>query len=46
MSIGYMFHYHDAVNKMKKIIAEHGRPLMNIDMAFNCAYVGSTRSYI
>ena len=46
ISVGYMFRYHDAVNKMKEVIAEHGRPLMNIDMACNCAYVGSTCSYI
>ena len=46
MSVGYMFRYHDAINKMKEIITEHGRPLMNIDMAYNCAYVSSTRAYI
>ena len=45
MSVAYMFRYHDAINKMKEIIAEHGRPLMNIDMAYNCAYVGSLRAY-
>ena len=45
VSVAYMFRYHDAIDKMKEIIEEHGRPLMSINASFNCAYVNSTRSY-
>ena len=38
VSVAYMFRYHDAVNKMKEIIADHGRPLMNVKVSYNCAY--------
>jgi len=36
VSVGYMFHLHDAVIRMRGIIAEHDRPLMIIDMPYNC----------
>ena len=38
VSVAYMFRYHDAINKMKEIIAEHGRPLMTVKVSYNCAY--------
>lgn len=38
VSVAYMFRYHDAIDKMKEIISEHGRPLMVIKVAYNCAY--------
>ena len=45
VSVAYMFRYHDAIDKMKEVIEEHGRPLMGINASFNCAYVNSTRAY-
>ena len=45
VSVAYMFRYHDAIDKMKEVIKEHGRPLMSITMSFNCAYVNSTHAY-
>ena len=46
VSVAYMFRYHDAIDKMKELLKEHGRPLMSINTLFNCAYVNSTRAYL
>ena len=45
VSVAYMFRYHDAIDKMKEIISEHGRPLMIIKVAYNCAYAELDRSF-
>jgi len=38
VSVGYMFRYHPAVEKMHKISQQYGRPVMAINARFNCAY--------
>ena len=42
LSVGYMFRYHPAVQKMKSILEELNRPLMGINARYNCAYSKST----
>ena len=38
VSVGYMFRYHPAIQKMKSIIEKHGRPVLSINVRYICAY--------
>ena len=38
LSVGYMFRYHPAVQKMKSILEELNRPVMGINARYICAY--------
>ncbi len=38
LSVGYMFRYHPAIQQIKKILQEHGRPVMGINARYICAY--------
>jgi len=45
VSVGYMFRYHPAVEKMHKILQQYGRPVMAINARYNCAYPHITRPF-
>ena len=45
VSVAYMFRYHDAIDKMKEIIEEHGTSLMSIKVDYNCAYAELDRPF-
>ncbi len=38
LSVGYMFRYHPAIQRMKAILEKYGRPIMGINARYNCAY--------
>jgi predicted dehydrogenase len=38
VSVGYMFRYHPAVEKMRSVLAEHGRPVVGLSAIYQCAY--------
>ena len=38
VSVGYMFRYHPAVDKIQSILKEHGRSVISINARYNCAY--------
>jgi predicted dehydrogenase len=38
LSVAYMFRYHEAINKIKEIIAEHKSPIMSVNARYSCAY--------
>ena len=38
LSVGYMFRYHPAIQQMKSILEEFGRPVMGINARYICAY--------
>jgi predicted dehydrogenase len=38
VSVGYMFRYHPAVQKMKAVLAEHGCPVAGVSACYQCAY--------
>ena len=38
VSVGYMFRYHPAIQKMKSIIEQHVRPVLSINARYICAY--------
>ena len=38
VSVGYMFRYHPAVEKIQSILKEHGRSVISINARYNCAY--------
>ncbi|XP_074646542.1 uncharacterized protein LOC141902617 [Tubulanus polymorphus] len=38
ISVGFMFRYHSAVEKMKELIKEHGGKVMAVSVKFYCAY--------
>ena len=44
VSVGYMFRYHPAVEKMREMLQQYGRPVMAINARYNCAYSSSTHS--
>ena len=45
LSVGYMFRYHPAIQQMKSILEEFGRPLMGITARYSCAY-SKSRNHI
>ena len=38
VSVGYMFRYHPAIQKMKSIIEKHGREVVGTNARYACAY--------
>ena len=38
VSVGYMFRYHPAVDKIMSTLKEYGRNVMSINARYNCAY--------
>ncbi len=45
LSVGYMFRYHPAIQQIKKILQEHGRPVMGINARYINAY-SKSHNYI
>lgn len=45
VSVGYMFRYHPAIEKMKSILDEYGRKIIGVNARYNCTYSASTRPY-
>lgn len=38
LSIAYLTRYHPAVEKMKSVLAEYGRPVVGLSAVYQCAY--------
>ena len=45
VSVGYMFRYHPAVERMRAILQQYGRPPIVVNARYNCAYSSCYNPY-